>query len=128
MNQRATFLILGLIVWIIGVVAIHILGPIVFDGGMLHILFWIANFVVGGVSIVLIAKFTGRTKHEMLVPTTLMAMPAMLMDGLSVTLDTMGVTHIYANTPTLAAYSGGLLLFAFWSFFFFALLWHREPA
>jgi hypothetical protein len=61
----------------------------------------------------------------MLAPVAIMAMPAMVMDGLAVTTDALGFTHIYVNDPLLAAYTGGFLLFAFWSLFFFALMWHR---
>lgn len=126
MDKRGTFLIIGIIFWIVAAGLMHYLGPIFLDGALLHILFWIANFAFAAVSIILIAKATGRTKHDMLVPVTIMAMPAMIMDGLSITADAHGLTHVYANTPLLAAYSGGFLLFAFWSFFFFALVWHRD--
>ena len=126
MDKRLTFLIIGVLFWIAAALLMKVVGPLVFDGGVLHVLFWIVNFVFGAVSVAVIARLTGRTKHDMLVPVAIMAMPAMLMDGLAVTSDAMGLTHIYANTPQLAAYSGGFLLFAFWSFFFFALLWHKD--
>jgi hypothetical protein len=125
MDKRGAFLIIGIIFWIVAAALMHYLRPLVFDGGVWHILFWIAKFAFGAIAIILIAKLTGRTKHDMLAPVAIMAMPAMLMDGMAVTADAMGATHIYANTPLLAAYSGGFLLFAFWSFFFFALMWHR---
>lgn len=125
MDKRGTFLIIGIIFWVIGAITVHYLGPIVFDGGLLHVIFWVANFAFGAIGTIFLAKLTGRTKHDMLAPVTIIAMPAMLMDGLAITADAQGLTHIYANTPLLAAYSGGFLLFAFWSFFFFALIWHR---
>lgn len=125
MDKRGTFLIIGIIFWIVAAGLMHYLGPLVLDGGLLHILFWIANFAFAAIAVMLIAKWTGRTKHDMLAPVAIMAMPAMLMDGLAVTTDAMGLTHIYANDPLLAAYTGGFLLFAFWSFFFFALIWHK---
>ena len=61
-----------------------------------------------------------------MVPVTVITMVAMLLDGVAVTLDAAGVSAIYADTALEAAYAGGLLLFAFWSALFFALLWHRE--
>jgi hypothetical protein len=125
MDKRGTFLIIGIVFWIIGAITVHYLGPFVFDGGLLHVAFWIVNFIFGAVGTIFLAKVTGRTKHDMLAPVAIMAMPAMLMDGLAVTTDALGLTHIYANDPLLAAYTGGFLLFAFWSFFFFALIWHR---
>lgn len=126
MDKRGTFFIIGIIFWIVAAGLMHYLGPLVFDGGLLHIVFWIANFAFAAGAIILIAKLTGRTKHDMLAPVALIAMPAMVLDGLSITLDAQGLTHIYADTPLLAAYSGGFLLFAFWSFFFFALIWHKS--
>lgn len=125
MDKHGTFLITGIVFWITAAVLMHYLGPFVLDGGLLHAIFWAANFVFGAVAVIMIAKWTGRTKHDMLVPAVIMAMPAMLMDGIAVTADARGWTHIYADTPVLAAYTGGFLLFAFWSVFFFALIWHR---
>jgi cellobiose-specific phosphotransferase system component IIC len=83
------------------------------------------NFAFGAITVAVVARLTSRSRHAMLVPTTIIAMVAMLMDSLAVTLDTAGYTYIYANTVEHAAYAGGTLLFAFWSAFFFALLWHR---
>jgi len=87
--------------------------------------FWIANFFFPILAIPVIARFTGRTKHDMLAPTVLIALPAMTLDGLAITLDTLGKTHIYADTAVLAGYTGGFLLFAFASFFFCAVRWHK---
>lgn len=106
----------------------HFVGPTVFDGGLLHIGFWIANFFVPVLFLPLIAKLTSRTKHDMLVPTCLMVVPAMALDSLSITLDTIGKTHIYADNPVLSGVTGGFLLFAFVSFIIWALFWHREAA
>ena len=128
MDKRGTFVIYGIIFWIFGAVFIHYLGPAIFSNPVLHILFFVANFAIGAIAVGLFARMTGRKRHQMLVPVTIIAMPAMLMDGLAVTLDTKGITNIYSNTPVFAAYAGGALLFAFWSAFFFALLWHREKA
>ncbi len=126
MDRKPTFVAIGAIFWLLAAILMKYLGPVVFDGGIIHVLWFVANFVFGAIAVVAIAKFTGRTKHDMLAPTAIMAMPAMLMDGLAVTSDARGLSHIYADTPQLAAYSGGFLLFAFWSFFFFALMWHRS--
>jgi hypothetical protein len=125
MDRKTTFIGIGFVFWLSAAVLMHFLGPLVFDGGIIHGLWWLANFGFGAVAIILIARLTGRTKHDMLVPTALMAMPAMLLDGVAVTLDARGLTHVYADQPLIAAYTGGFLLFAFWSFFFFALIWHR---
>ena len=70
------------------------------------------------------ARLTGRTRHDMLVPTVIMAMPALLMDGLVISF----APDIYGDTDAELRAAGGLLLFAFWSFFFFALFWHRPFA
>ena len=125
MDRKFTFVAIGAVFWLLAAILMKYLGPVVFDGGLIHALWFVANFAFGAISLVVIAKLTGRTKHDMLAPTAIMAMPAMLMDGLAVTTDARGWSHVYADTPQLAAYSGGFLLFAFWSFFFFALMWHR---
>ncbi len=125
MDRKATFISLGIFLWAAAALLMHFVGPVVFDGGLIHILFWIANFFVPVLFLPLIAKLTGRTKHDMLAPTALMAAPAMTLDGISTTLDAMGHTHIYANTTQLSAYTGGFLLFAFASFFVWAMIWHR---
>ncbi len=128
MDKKLTFILIGVIFWALAAILMHFVGPIVFDGGLFHIGFWIANFFVPVVFIPLIAKLTGRTKHDMLVPTCLMVVPAMALDSLSITLDSFGKTHIYADTPVLAGVTGGFLLFAFVSFIIWALYWHRAEA
>lgn len=117
---------IGIVFWIVAASAMHFIGPKVFDGSEVHALFWVANFGLPVLVIPMFAKMTGRTKHDMLAPTALIALPAMLLDGLAVTFDTMGKTHIYADTALLSAYTGGFLLFAFMSFFFWALVWHED--
>ena len=126
MDRKFTFILTGIIFWASAAVLMHYLAPVVFDVGSLHIIFWIANFFVPVPVIILLARLTGRTKHEMLAPIALLALPAMTLDGVSITFDTMGKTHVYASTPELSGLTGGFLLFAFASFFFWALLWHRD--
>ena len=125
MDRKFTFLIIGVLFWVSAGALMHYLAPLVFDGGLIHILFWVANFLLPAAALPLFARLTGRTKHDMLAPTALMAVPALTLDGLSVTFDTLGASHIYADTPHLAGLTGGFLLFAFASFFFWALIWHR---
>lgn len=128
MDRKFTFIVLGVVIWLAGVIMIRLLHPYVYGDPVLHALFFALNFAIVPLGLIPIAKFTGRTKHDMLAPVAIMAMPSMLMDSLSVTFDSAGVSHIYADTPLAAAYSGGILLFAFWGFFFFALLWHRPTS
>ena len=128
MDRKLTFVAIGAIFWLLAAILMHFIGPYVLDGGLVHVGWWVANFVFGAIALIAIARMTGRTRHDMLVPTAIMAMPAMLIDGVAVTLDAKGATFVYADTPQLAAYTGGFLLFAFWSFFFFALLWHQPTA
>ena len=126
MDRRLTFMAFGVVLWLVGVIVIRVAGPWFFDAGWRHVLFFALNFVVGGATVALVARMTGRTRQAMVVPTVIIAMVAMLLDGLAVTLDAAGITHIYADTPRMAAYAGGLLLFAFWSALAFALYWHQE--
>lgn len=126
--RRGLFVMAGIVLWLAGVAVIRLLGPVVHDGGVAHMLFWAANVAAGALTIVVLARVSGRSRHAMVVPAVTVAMPAMLMDGVAVTLDTLGITHIYADTPAMAAFAGGTLLFAFWSALFFALLWHRPRA
>ena len=126
MDKKITFVSIGIVFWAVAALFMHYVGPIVFNGGALHIGFWIVNFFVPFAFLPFIAKLTGRTKHDMLVPTTLMAIPAMTLDSLSITFDTFGKTHIYADTPALAGVTGGFLIFAFVSFFIWALYWHKD--
>ena len=121
MDRKWTFVVIGALFWAFGAVAIDWLGPVFFDGGAMQVLFLLLNFALAGVSLLLFARLTGRTRHSMLVPTAIMAMPALLMDGLAVSF----VPELYGDTDAQLRAAGGLLLFAFWSFFFFALLWHR---
>ena len=126
MDRKLTFILIGVVFWVVAAVFMHFIGPYVFDGGLIHIGFWIANFFLPILVLPLFASMTGRTKHQMLAPTALIALPAMTLDGLSITLDTMGKTHIYADSPQLAGLTGGFLLFAFMGFFFWALVWHKS--
>lgn len=128
MDRKFTFIIFGIIVWLGGVVLIRVLHPFMYGDVFLHSLLLFIGFLTAPLTLIPVAKLTGRTKHDMLVPTAIMAMPSMLMDALATTFDAAGLSHIYANTPQASAYSAGVLLLAFWGFFFFALLWHREPA
>jgi len=125
MDRAFTFIIIGIIFWLSAAILMHFIAPFVLDGGLVHIVFWIANFILPALVLPVLANLTKRTKHDMVVPTALMAVPALTLDGLSVTFDTLGVTHIYANAPALAGVTGGFLLFAFASFFFWALIWHK---
>ena len=126
MDRKWTFIALGVVLWASAALLMHYIGPTVFDGGAMHIGWWIANFFVPALVLPLVARLTGRTKHDMLAPLALVATPAMTLDGVFVTLDTLGKSHVYADTPALAGVSGGFLLFAFASFFFWALVWHRD--
>lgn len=126
MDRKYTFALIGFVFWASAAVLMHFIGPVVLDGGLTMAAFWIANFFVPALALPLIAGMTGRTKHQMLAPTAIMAVVAMTLDGISVTTDTLGKTHIYAKTPELAAFTGGFLLFAFASFFFWALIWHQD--
>lgn len=126
MDRKLTFVMIGLVFWVTAAALMHFLGPHVFDGGLIQIIFWIANFFFPALALPLIARLTARAKHEMVGPTALIALPAMTLDGLAISFDTLGKTHIYADTPALAGLTGGFLLFAFASFFFWALFWHTE--
>jgi hypothetical protein len=126
MDRKFTFIIIGIIFWASAALLMHFVGPYVFDGGVIHIVFWIANFFLPVIALPLIAKLTKRNKNEMLIPTVFIAIPAMILDAVSITLDTLGLTHIYADTAVLAGNTGGFLLFAFASFFIWAVIWHKD--
>lgn len=126
MDKRWTFVIYGIIFWVLGVVMIRLLHPFFYGDLLIHLLFLAIAIASAPPTLIIAAKMSGRTKHDMLVPTVIMAMPAMIMDGLSVTFDAMGATHIYADNALHSAYSGGVLLVAFWAVLFFALLWHKQ--
>ena len=128
MSNRVVYMLIGVGLWVGGVLAIHHLGPFFFDAGVKHVLWFALNFAVGALTILAVAKLTGVSRHAMVIPSLVIAMVAMLLDGIVVTLDAAGYTSIYADTPLGAAYAGGTLLFAFWSALFFALLWHRPEA
>lgn len=128
MDRKLTFVIYGIIVWLAGVVLIRVFHPYMYGDILLHSLFLAVGILSAPLTLIPIARLTGRTKHDMLVPTVIMAMPAMVMDGLATTFDAAGVTHVYADTALDSAYSAGLLLIVFWAFFVFALYWHRETA
>lgn len=126
MNDKLRFVLFGIIFWIAGVIMIRVLHPFFYGDLMMHVLFLVIAIAIAPPSLIIAAKLSGRTKEQMLVPSVIMAMPSMIMDGLSVTFDAMGKTHIYANNPLNSAYAGGVLLVAFWGILFFALLWHKE--
>ena len=128
MSDRVKFVLFGIVFWIAGVVMIRPLHPFFYGDLLMHLVFLLIGILIAPPTLIIAAKLSGRTKHQMLVPTAMMAMPAMIMDGLSVTFDAMGKTHIYADTPLYSAYAGGVLLVAFWAVFFFALLWHKDAA
>ncbi|WP_298913781.1 hypothetical protein [uncultured Algimonas sp.] len=126
MDRKLTFIVYGIIVWLIGVALIRFLHPIAYPNLALHLLMLAVAVLAAPPTLIAIARLTGRTRHDMLVPMAIMAMPSMMMDGLAITFDAMGVSHIYAETPLYSAYSGGVLLVAFWALFLFSLLWHRK--
>ena len=121
MDRTLTFLLIGGVFWGIGAALIKLLAPWVFASTLSVALFFGLNFLIAAATIPLFARLTGRTKHDMLMPTVLMAMAAMLLDGLALSF----VPWIYPEDMTARMHTGAALLFAFWSFFFFALLWHR---
>jgi len=125
MDPKVIFIFIGIVFWASAALLMHFIGPYVFDGGVIQALFWAANFFLPVIALPLIAKLTQRTKHDMLIPTVLIAIPAMILDGLSITFDTLGFTHIYADNAVLAGNTGGFLLFAFASFFIWAVIWHK---
>ena len=128
MSDRVKFVLFGIVFWIAGVEMIRLLHPLFYGDLLMHLVFLLIGILIAPPTLIIAAKLSGRTKHQMLVPTAMMAMPAMIMDGLSVTFDAMGKTHIYADTPLYSAYAVGVLLVAFWAVFFFALLWHKDAA
>jgi len=114
MTNKRNLILGGVALWLLGAVIMHFVGPYVFTGGL------------APVSVLpLIAKRIGRAKHQMFEPTAIMLLPVMMLDGLAITSDTFGWTQIYASDPKLAGLTGGFLLFASASFFFWALIWHR---
>ena len=124
MDRKITFILIGGIFYGFGVAAIKLLGPVFWDSAALRAVFLLVNIAIAAVTLPLFAHMTGRTKHDMLMPTTIMALAAMVMDGLTLSF----APQLYAQAPQHQAYAGGLLLVAFWGFFFFALLWHRDQA
>ena len=121
MDRIFTYLLIGGLFYGFGVAAIKLLGPFFWDTALMRFVFIALNFLIAAVSLPIFARMTGRGKHDMLLPTIIMALAAMIMDGLTLSF----VPQLYAETPQHQAYAGGLLLTAFWSFFFFALLWHK---
>ena len=121
MDKTFTYIIIGGLFYGFGVAAIKLLGPLFWDTAFMRFVFIALNFAVAALTLPVFARMTGRTKHDMLVPTVIMALAAMIMDGLTLSF----VPTLYAIEPQHQAYAGGLLLTAFWGFFFFALLWHR---
>ena len=121
MDRKLTFILIGGIFYGFGVAAIKLLGPLFWDSAALRAAFLLINIAIAAVTLPIFARMTGRTKHDMLMPTTIMALAAMVMDGLTLSF----APTLYADLPQHQAYAGGLLLVAFWGFFFFALLWHR---
>lgn len=128
MDKKWTFIVFGIIFWISGVILIRLLHPFFYGDLLMHVLFLAIAIAIAPPTVIIAAKLSGRTKHDMLVPIVIMSMPAMIMDGLSVTFDAMGKTHIYADNPLHSAYAGGVLLVAFWAVLFFALLCHEKAA
>lgn len=126
MDKKFTFITIGLFFWAVAAVVMHYIAPFVFDAGAVHIGFWALNFLFPVVAIPVLARVTGRTRHQMLIPIALIVLPAMTLDGLAVTFDTLGITRVYADNPELAGLTGGFLLFAFASFIFWALVWQRN--
>lgn len=125
MTNKRNLILGGIALWLLGAVIMHFVGPYVFTGGLLHIVFWISNFLAPVSVLPLIAKRIERAKHQMFEPKAIMLLPVMMLDGLAITSDTFGWTQIYASDPKLAGLTGGFLLFASASFFFWALVWHR---
>lgn len=98
MDRKFTFVIIGIIIWLVGIPLIRLLHPYLYGEFIPHALFLLFAIITAPLTLIPVAKLTGRTKHDMLVPTAIMAMPSMFMDGLSTTLDAAGVTYIYADT------------------------------
>ena len=121
MDKPFTFLLIGGLFYGFGVAAIKLLGPLFWDTAGVRAVFIALNIAIAALTTPLFARLTGRTRHDMLVPTVIMALAAMIMDGLTLSF----APTLYATAPQDQAYAGGLLLSAFWGFFFFALLWHR---
>ena len=128
MDHKFTFIALGAVFWVLGVLIMHAFAPMLMDGGWVQVLWYAANFAYVPFALILLAKATGRTKHDMLVPSVIILLTAQLMDGIAVSTDTLGLTTIYADSPLLAGQVGGFLLFAFWSVMAVALYWHRPSA
>jgi len=123
MDKKWLFMGVGLAAWVTGLFVIKFWGATLYDGGIKQISFLAANFIVPLLALPLLAKLTGRTKHDMLAPSALIAMPAMFMDSVAV-----GFTDWYSALDADRAATGSTLLFAFWALFFFALLWHRPQS
>ena len=121
MDRKLTFLLFGGIFWGVGAAAIKFLAPWLFLSTVTIAGFFALNFVLAWLTIPLFAKLTGRTKHDMLVPTVIMALAAMVLDAVALSF----VPWIYPADMAARMHTGAALLFAFWGFFFFALLWHR---
>ena len=126
MDRPFSCIAIGVAIWIIALPIMRYMVPFVFDLGLMHWAFWGANFLIPALFIPPIAKLLGRTKSDMLAPVALITLPIMVMDSVAVTLDGLGKTAIYTDHAEIAAATGGFLLFAMASCFFWALVWSQK--
>ena len=120
MERKWAWIAVGLAAWTLGLAVIRLFGDALFDGGIRQALFTAAQFAVPPLVMPPLARWLDRTQHELVVPSVLIAMPAMLMDAVAV-----GWTDWYASSADHRVATGSVLLFAFWSLLFWALVWHR---
>ena len=120
-QQVTLYAFLGAVLWFVAAVFVHIYGAVLFTGGALHVVVFAATLMLSPGLVWAVAKLIRTPVSAMLVPTTVLTVTALFLDGAAITWWPV----LYGGTGQTLTYGAAWLLWGVGSVFLSALLMHK---
>jgi len=114
--------IYGAVGWFLALLLIRFLGPVMFDQGLLHLIFIVIGAAISWPTIWIAARLIDRPAHDMLAPTAVFTGAAACCDGIALSF----APWAYGPEGLHTGFAGGTILFGVGWLLFAALLEGRK--
>jgi len=120
-KQVSLFVFMGAALWFIAALFVQYFGEILFTGGFAHIATFAATLVLAPTLVWTVAKIISVPLTQMLVPTTILTVTALILDGAAIT----WTPALYGGPGQTLTYGAAWLLWGVGSVFLSALVMHK---
>ncbi len=108
-NQYLLYVVLGIGIWVTGVIIVRVLGPRFFEpGSFLLLVMFIASLILGFILQFVIPPVIGVPIKDSLIPVSVIVTTALICDGVAI-----AYTNVYSSDITTKMAVGGWLLWTF---------------